>query len=175
MNRLHYCLFFLFLSITASSHSQTGYLFIKKGYKKKRTYTEGDAIRLRLLDRSYIEGTITLLRNDTIFVNGLPVPCRSVKEVVLKRKPKQPFPDAKAMLMITGGSLLIAGGIAASKQAKPGDALVAGAVIGFAPVLVKHFGSRLIRIIPRGKFKIGKKFHLQVLDFYINHPNLKPF
>src|SRR5688572_15724334 len=75
--------------------AQSGYLFIKKGAKKKRTYTEGDMIRLKLTDGSLASGTITLLRNDTIFLNGHPIPVGWVSEVLLKRKAKRPFPDGK--------------------------------------------------------------------------------
>jgi hypothetical protein len=164
MNRL-LLIIFLF-SLTSSCFSQTGYLFIKKGFKKKRTYTEGSSIDLKLQDGSYRKGMITLLRNDTIFVNGQPVPTKKVKEVLLKRKPKKPFPDIKTLAIIGAGSALVTAGLTLSGQADFKEALTAGLVIGYGPLLIKHFGGRLLRVIPRGKYKIGKKFRLQVLDFH---------
>lgn len=170
-------LLFLLLIFSSSTEtfSQAGYLFVKKGIRKKRTYSEGDMIRLRLKDGSLAYGSITLLRNDTIFLNGHPVPIGWVKEVLLKRKAKRPFPDGKTIAIIAAGSALTSAGLALSKHETVEQALIAGPVIGFGPLLVKHFGSRLLRIIPRGKFRIGRKFRLQVVDFHIPRYQLRSF
>ena len=175
MKRLHFFVVLLLLLFSSFSFSQTGYLFVKKGIKKKRIYTEGDQINVRLQDGSCHKGTITLLRNDTIFVDGQPVYRPYIKEVLLKRKPPKPFPDTKTLLAIGGGAALTSAGLAISKQAKVGEALLAGPVIGYGPLVVKHFGGRLFRSFIRKKFRIGKKFRLQVLDFHIPQPSLKSF
>ena len=65
MNRL--LLLFIFVFAFLSSYSQTGYLFVKKGHKKKRTYTEGETIYLRLQNDSVYYGMITRLMDETIF------------------------------------------------------------------------------------------------------------
>jgi hypothetical protein len=176
MNQLRSFFIILFLLCSFFSFSQQGFLFVKKGFKKKRVYTEGDAINVRLNDGSYRNGIITLLRNDTIFINGQPVYRPLITEVLLKRRPKKPFPaDTKTILIITGGAVLTTVGLILSKQANEKDAIIAGPVIGFAPLLLKHFGGRLLRAMVRKKFRIGKKFHLQVLDFYIPQKRLKSF
>ncbi len=177
MNRLSFFVsMILLLLCSLFSFSQTGYLFVKKGIKKKRIYTEGDAIHVKLGDNSHKQGTITLLRNDTIFINGRPVPRVDIEEVLLKRKPKKPFPDGKTVAMIAAGSAMTTAGLAISKQATTEEALIAGPVIGFGPLLIKHFGGRLIRSFHRKKFRIGKRFYLQVLDFHIPaQPQLKTF
>ena len=79
MNRL-LCILICLLGIL-SGHGQTGFLFVKKGIKKKATYTEGQPIILRLQTDSLRYGIITRLANDTIFLNGRPVPRLAVKEV----------------------------------------------------------------------------------------------
>jgi len=175
MNGLHFFIVLLLLLFSPFSFSQTGYLFVKKGIKKKRIYTEGDHINVRLQDGSYRKGTITLLRNDTIFIDGQPVYRPSIKEVLLKRKSPKPFPDTKTLLAIGGGAALTSAGLAISGQAKVGEALLAGPVIGYGPLVVKHFGGRLFRSFIRKKFRFGKKFRLQVLDFHIPPPSLKSF
>jgi hypothetical protein len=175
MNRLPFFIVFILLLFSSCCFSQTGFLFVKKGFKKKRVYTEGDVIDLKLLDGTYRHGIITLLRNDTIFLNGQPIHKTFVKEVVLKRKPQKPFPGTNTLLAIGAGAALTSAGLAISKQASTKDALIAGPVIGFAPLLLKHFGGRLIRIIPRSKYRIGKKFCLQILDFHIPKYRLKTF
>jgi hypothetical protein len=174
MNRLPYfILFFLFSS--SFCFSQTGYLFLKKGFRKKQVYTEGDAINVKLQDESYRQGIITLLRNDTVFINGQPVYRPYIKEVLLKIKPKKPLPDAKTMLLIGAGAALTSLGLSLNNTQNKTEALIAGPAIGFGPLLIKHFGSRLFRVLTRKKFRIGKKFRLQVLDFYIPRVPLKSF
>jgi hypothetical protein len=175
MSRLRSFLFILFSLSSFLSFSQQGFLFVKKGIHKKRIYTEGDEIKIKLEDGSYRNGMITLLRNDTLFINGQPVYRPLITEVLLKRKPNKPLPDAKTLLLIGGGAALTTAGLTLSKQAKFEQALVAGLVIGYGPLLVKYFGSRFIRSFIRKKFRIGKKFHLQVLDFYLPQNRLKSF
>jgi hypothetical protein len=175
MRRLPAFLIILFLLSSAFSFSQQAFLFVKKGIKKKQVYTEGDNIAVKLEDGSFWIGTITLLRNDTIFINGQSVYRPLIREVLLKRKPKTPFPDAKTMLLIGGGAALTTAGLTLSKQAEFKKALLAGLVIGYGPLLIKHFGSRLFRSFKRSKFRIGKKFRLQVLDFHLTQRTYKPF
>ncbi|MBC7948116.1 MAG: hypothetical protein H7Y42_09580 [Chitinophagaceae bacterium] len=167
MNRLTVYTALLLLLTTSVCYSQTGFLFVKKGYKKKRTYTEGDRIHVRLQDGTTVTALITLLRNDTIWLNGKPIHRTFVKEVLLKRGPKRHLPDAKTMALIGVGSAMTSAGLILSKQAETTEeGVVAGAIIGFGPLLIKHFAGRVWRVIPRGKFRIGRKFHLQVLDFH---------
>src|SRR5262245_6365692 len=112
MNRLLFFSVILLLFSSGVSFSQQGFLFVKRGIKKKQTYTEGDAIHLKLIDGTDLAGYITLLRNDTIFINGRPLHKTAVKEVLLKLKPKKPFPDAKTIALIAAGSALTSFGLA---------------------------------------------------------------
>jgi hypothetical protein len=176
MNRLPSFFIILFLLSSVFSFSQQGFLFVKKGAKKKMVFTEGDVINVKLGDGSHRKGIITLLRNDTIFINGQPVYRPLVTEVILERKPKKPLPDAKTIALIAAGSVLTSAGLAiSSNKDQRTQALIAGPVIGFGPLLLKHFGGRIIRVIPRKKFRIGKKFRLQVLDFHLQQQALKSF
>jgi hypothetical protein len=164
MNRL--LLLFIFLCSFEWAHSQTGYLFVKKGFKKKRTYTEGDNIYLRLRDNSVHYGMITRLMNDTIFVSGRPVPRVAVKEVILSNKARKSFHVAvKDLLLITGAAALVTGGLTLSKQADFNEALIAAGVMGYGPLAIGYLKSKIS--LRRKKFRIGRKFRLQVLDFYI--------
>jgi hypothetical protein len=161
--------------ISLASFSQQGFLFVKKGFHKKRTYTEGDIIALRFADGSYVKGTITLLRNDTIFINDIPIPRSVIKEVIVKPNSKIRWPDPKTLLLIGAGVALTTIGLTLSKQTSFEKALTAGLVIGYGPLAVRQVGVLGIRLFSRKKFKIGKKFHLQVLDFHIGPYNLRPF
>ena len=159
--------FIFLLLFYFSSTAQTGYLFIKKGGKKKQIFYEGDVIKLRLKDGRLLAGYISMLKNDSIFIQGQPVPISFVMDVLLPQKPKIPFPDAKTLALITAGSALTSLGLSLNNHQNRSEALIAGPVIGFGPLLVRHFGSRAVRAAHRKKFRVGKKFHLQVLDFYL--------
>jgi hypothetical protein len=166
MNRPILLLFFLFCSL--DSYQQPNYLFIKKGIHKKRTYSEGERIHFKLQNGQEKKGIITLLRNDTIYINGTPIPRLQVSAVILNEKRKKPFPaDAKTMLAIGGGVALTTIGLSLNDANEPKTALIAAAVIGYGPLLLKHFGGRLLYTLYRKKFRIGKKYRLQVFDLYV--------
>lgn len=158
-------IFFLFILITSCCFGQTGYLFVKKGGKKKQEYTEGSTIYLRLKDGSVRSGMITRLMNDTIYVNGRPVSRLNVIEVLIPRKKKPYQVGIKDVLLATAGAALITGGIALSEQADFQEALIAGVVIGYSPIVIAYAKSKIS--FRRKKYRIGKKFRLQVLDFYL--------
>jgi len=164
MNRLLVICILLLSSLV--SWSQTGYLFVKKGIKKKKIYTEGSTIYLRLQNDSLYYGMITRLMNDTIYVSGRPVPRIAVKEVIISRMEHKSFQlSAKNLLLITGGVALVTGGLTLSKQAGFKEALIAGTVIGYGPLAVSYLKSKIS--LKRKKYKIGNRFRLQLIDFYI--------
>lgn len=164
MNRL-LVVIILLLSVLFSS-SQTGYLFVKKGIKKKKTYTEGENIYLRLQNDSLYYGMITRLMNDTIYISGRAVPRIAVKEVIIATKQRSPFQvSAKNLLLITGGVALVTAGLSLSKQTDFKEALIAGAAIGYGPLAIGYLKNKIS--LKRKTYRIGKRFRLQVLDFYI--------
>lgn len=163
MNRL--LLLFILLFSLLSTHAQTGYLFIKKGHKKKRTYSEGDNIYLRFMNDSVYHGMITRLMNDTIFLSGHPVPLKVVKEVIIPRNKRKFHISTNDFLLITGGVILVTGGLTLSNQAEFGEALLAGTVIGYGPLVIGYLKSTIS--FKREKYRIGKKFRLQIVDFYL--------
>jgi|SRR6218665_176689 len=164
MNRLYICLLLIFSCLTASS--QSGYLFVKKGLKKKRTYTEYDNIFLKLSNGKYKNGMITRLMNDTIWVSGDPIPKNDVAEVVIRVKDKKDFHISAANLaLITAGVALVTAGLTVSDQASFRQALVAGLTIGYGPLIIGYLTRKVS--LGRTSYKIGRKFRLQMLDFYV--------
>lgn len=159
-------LLLLYISFSLFSHSQTGYLFVKKGARKKQTYTEGSAIVLRLQDNSAKYGTITRLANDTIYLDGRPVARNSVKEVIVDNKGRRKFHiPLKDLLLVTGGVALVTAGLTLSEQADLNEALLAGVIIGYGPVAIGYLKNKIS--LKRRRYRIGKKFRLQLIDFYL--------
>ena len=164
MNRL--LLLFAFSFSFLSPHAQTGYLFIKKGHKKKRTYLEGENIYLRLQNDTVYYGRITKLINDTIYLTGRPVPRIAVKEVLTPPDKSRKFHiSTKDFLLVTAGVALVTAGLTASGQAEFEEALLAGTVIGYGPLAIAYLKNSVS--FQRKKYRIGKKFRLQIIDFYL--------
>ena len=161
MNRL---LIILFFTSSLNVYSQTGTLFVKKGIRKKISYTVWDSIGLRLQDGSLRSGYITNLKNDTVFINGHPVEKRAIKQVLLKRRPKNKLPDVKTMALIAGGAALTSVGLAISDPQHKTEAIIAGPVIGFGPMFIKYIAKGSVRAVMRKKYRIGKRFYLHISD-----------
>ena len=172
MNRLLLCIFFVFSSL--ASYQQPNYLFIKKGIHKKKTFSEGDRIHVQLQNGQDKKGMITMLRDNVVYINDTPIPKEQIAMVIVDGKGKKPFPaDFKTMLLIGGGVALTAIGLSLNNQNTPKAALIAAAGIGYGPLLIKHFGGRFFYLLHRKKFRVGKKFRLQVFDLYV--PGKKAF
>ena len=166
MNRLLLALSFCFL-YTISPAQINGYLYVKKGIKKKRTYTEGDRIYLQLKNDTIVSGLITLLMNDTIFLRGKPIPLSKIQAVLIPRK-KNRFPaDAKTMLLIGAGSGLTAVGLTLNDNEDWDDAIIAGLAIGYGGLITKYLGNGVLHALQRKKFRIGRKYRLLLIDFHI--------
>lgn len=165
MNRPLFIVSLLLLS-SLFAQSQDGYLFVKKGIKKKKTYNEGSRIFLQTKSDSVIGGIITMLRNDTIWINGLAVPAKKVKAIYPEQKKKGKFHiSTQEFLLITGGVALATAGLTLSKQAKFKTALTAGVVIGYGNLGIQYLMTKLS--FKKKKYRIGKKFQLQIIDFHI--------
>jgi len=157
--------------------AQQSFLFLKKNGHKKRTWTEGDIIRLQLVNDDLLEGRILLLRNDSIYINDLAFRTGDVKRVIVKRKERKPFPvnGVQALYIAGGVGLATVGMKTAGWTETYGKALLYSSVIGYGPILLsaamQHMNLR------RKHFDIGIKFRFQVLDFYVpvTHPSAKPF
>lgn len=166
MNRL--LLLLLLLLCCTAAYLQPNYLFIKKGIHKKKTYAEGDKIHIQLKDGNEKTGIITRIINNTVYINGVEFTQEEIAAVILDGKKKKPFPvDFKTMLLIGAGAGLTALGLSLNDANEPTTALLAGFTIGYAPLLLKHFGGRILYALKRKKYKMGKKFRLQVFDIYV--------
>jgi hypothetical protein len=76
-----------FLLLSFSGMAQRGLVFVKKkGIKRVALFAEGAPVSFLIQDYGKIDGVITLVSHDTIFINGLGFPARSVKTIFLPRR-----------------------------------------------------------------------------------------
>jgi len=165
MNRLW--LLLLLLVCSSSCFAQPNHLFIKKGIHKKKTYSEGDRIHVILLDGKEKTGIITRLVDSLIYINGSEIPQDAVKYVLIDGIRKAKMPDTKTMLLIGAGVGLTTVGLSLNNANEPRTAFLSALAIGYGPILVKFIGGRILYALHKKKYKLGKKYRLQVFDITI--------
>ncbi len=152
-------LLLLFLFITQITQAQRGFLYVKKsGYKKVKTFAEGDPIQFKTDQNQTISGMITLIKRDSLRVNGYWYRTGQIKSIILRGKQKTP---ASPLLLTTAGVALSTAGMTLANWADFKEALAYSSVIGY--------GNYIIRFLPkikRRKYDIGRKFSLHTLDLH---------
>jgi hypothetical protein len=166
MNRLLLLLLLLFCCHCAS-WSQPNQLFIKKGVFKKKAFSEGERIHLLLQDGQEKKGIITNLHDSVIYINGQEIAIRQINTIFIDGIRKNKLPDLETMLWIGAGVSLTTIGLSLNNANDPKTALTAGLAIGYGPVLLKFLFGRLIYAFHKKKYRMGRKYHLQVFDIRV--------
>lgn len=152
-------LFFLFFSQLI--FAQRGLLYIKKrGFKKVRTFEEGSGIRIQTKTNQIDYGVLTLVKKDSVFVNGNSFAVKDIKTIFLKKKGERAFPT-ETFLWTTGGVILSTAGMTFAKWTGFEKAVAWSAALGYGNLLIRYFPG-----LKRKKYKIGGKFSLQTLDLH---------
>jgi hypothetical protein len=152
------CLLFL-----ENSHAQKGMLFVKKhGYKRVAVFVEGDFIKFRLKDNSTVEGHIALIKNDSIYVNGVGFDKDELERIIIRKN------DVKGLwsqFMITTAASAALVGILylGDKEKEDPNIIPKVAVISYTPIVW-----RALKFLKRKKYRLGKKFVLQTVDLHFN-------
>jgi hypothetical protein len=154
-------LLIFFLLCFQSAFAQRGILYIKKhGYKKVRSYAEGESISLRVKDGTHIEGYIDLIRNDSVFINGSGYHQNEIIEIIIRKNDWKGL--GKQTLITTAAATAIVGVLYASGKNKEDPAIIPKmAIIGYTPIIYRLFG-----FLRRTHYRIGKKFSVQTLDLH---------
>ncbi len=154
-------LLIFFLICFQSAFAQRGILYIKKhGYKKVRSYAEGDPISLRIKDGTHVEGYIALIRNDSIFINGSGYHQNEIAEIIIRKNNWKGL--GKQTLITTASAAAVTGVLYATGKNKEDPFIVEKmAIIGYAPIVYRLFG-----FLRRTHYRIGKKFIVQTLDLH---------
>ncbi|HVM87369.1 MAG TPA: hypothetical protein VMT76_04220 [Puia sp.] len=158
---------FLFVLTLMHAHAQTSLLILSKGDNNIKTYSEGMDISVRTIYHQWFDGTITALRNDSIFINGFPFHYKEI-EAIKKTRGSLNYETDGALLMVAGGGVLLLGAVNglyrhdnANTWYTPTSYITAGALLLGGYWLMKS----------RYKYYIlGKKYKLQFLAF---DPNKK--
>lgn len=154
-------LLLVLLLISFTTFSQRGFLYVKKkGFKKVKTFAEGDAIKFHTKDGQVIYGGLALVNRDSVYVNGHWFPVADVSKIILRDRGNRSF-DPEMLLWTTAGVALSTTGITLAKWNTFQEALGYSAGLGFGNYLIRYFPS-----LKRKKYVINRKFSLQTLDLH---------
>ncbi len=160
MNMKRIFAFFIYL-IPLISLAQTDVLILQKNGSNIKTYAPGMDIMMKTVYDQWLEGTITDMRNDSIFINNNPF---HVNEIAAIRK------NFSKLHLQAGGTVLIVAGVGllalnvinglytnepAGQWIKPSGWITAGALI-IAGLIMKS--ARYTTYV------IGEKYSLHYLD-----------
>lgn len=141
--------------------SQRGFIYIKKnGFKKVRTFSEGQAIGFKTQNNQVVFGILALVKKDSIYVNDSFFAVPDIKMILLRAKGERSFPT-ETFLWTMAGVILSTTGMTLAKWANFERAAAYSAGIGYGNMLIRYFPK-----FKRKKYKIGKKFSLQTLDLH---------
>ena len=149
-------LIFLFLSSLAQA--QLGTLIVKKhGYKKVASFPEGAQIKFQQHNGMVVQGQISLIKGDSIYINYLAYPISSISRILINQEMNKEI--KRQFLFYTAGVILCTAGLILANFGTLSSSVISSMVIGYGNFIIKY-----LRHLKRGKYNIGRKFVLQPLD-----------
>ena len=152
--------------------AQTDVLELKKNGHNLRTYAPGMYLVMETVYDQWLEGPITAIRNDSVFVNGQPFHIKEIKTIRYERT-KLNYQADGLILMIAGGGVLLLGAVngmyrgdPASEWYTPASYITAGALLGLGFFLIKS---------QYKKYHLGKKYKLEYVPVVSNKKEPRPF
>lgn len=143
-------------------------LNLKNNGKLIKKYYKGDPIIIITNYHQSVQGVISNMFNDSLFINQIGF---SLKEIIGVKKiiyKKSVGMSAEQYGLIALGSLLMATGVYVAGWEDLKTSATYGLAIGFGPIIVNKLVSSA-SILKRKKYMLGNKFQLQILDLQI-HP-----
>lgn len=164
MNKL---IIFVFFCVPLFLKAQNDLLILKKKGMQVKTYTPGSDLTMKTIYNQWLQGTITDMRHDSIFLNGQPFHYHEIAEI---REMHLHFGNTvlPAGMMVAGAGIFVLGAFNGlyrgdkSKDWYTTSGLLTGGIL--------VVGGYLLTKTRRGSYRIGKKF---TLDYLVLNPNRK--
>ncbi|HTI12024.1 MAG TPA: hypothetical protein VL832_25800 [Puia sp.] len=157
MNKRIILLFFWFPLLV---NAQTDVLVLKKRGMEVRTYTIGSELTMKTIYNQWFQGTVTNMRNDSVFLNGMPF---HYKEIAGIRKLNLSFGNTvlPAFMMVVGAGTFVLGAVnGLYRKDDTKDWYTTSGLISGAAFLV---GGYLLTKTRVKTYRIGGKFSLDYL------------
>ena len=158
-------LFFCFIPFIAKA--QTDILVLKKRGAHVRTYTVGDPIDLETVYHQWLNGTITELRHDSIYLNGMAFHYKEIRAI---RRSHYNFGNTVLPygMMAAGAGIFVLNAVnGAYRHDKAKDWYTRSSVITGASLLVGGF---ILTRFTRTTYHLGHRFRLEYLELNFRKP-----
>ena len=152
--------------------SQTDVLELKKNGKNIRTYSPGMYFVMETVYDQWLEGYITAIRNDSVFVNNFPFHYKEIRTIRWERNKLNYKPDG-IILMAAGAGVLVIGTVNGLYRGDPASQWFTAA--GYITAGVLLLGGWLLIKAQYKKYHLGKKYTLEYLNVNINRNEQRPF
>ena len=142
------------------AEAQTDLLILGSGGREVRTYTTGTDITMKTIYDQWFDGTITDMRHDSVFVNGLPF---HYKEIAAIRIVHTNFSNTvlSAGMMVAGGGIFVLGAVNGLYRGdKSKDWYTASGLFTGAALVTVGF---LLTKTRKSVYRIGGKYRLDYL------------
>ncbi len=155
----------LFYILPFSSLAQSDVLELKKHGANQKVYAPGMSFTMETIYHQWLDGTITAIRNDSVFLNGIPFHYKEIARIRSERK-KFNYTTNGTILLVAGGGVLLLGAVNGLYRGdqfkdwyKPSGFITAGAFIALG---------LLMRSAAYRKYTLGKKYSLAYLALSAN-------
>jgi hypothetical protein len=149
------------------SLAQTDVLILQKNGRNIKTFETGMSIGFHTIYDQWLGGTITALRNDSIFLNNIPFHVHEI-DAIRQDNTKWNYVTDGTLLIVAGVGVLVlnvVNGLYTNEKAgswiKTSGWITAGAFI---------VGGILLKRARYKDYTIGKKYTLHYLNMRVNHP-----
>jgi hypothetical protein len=147
--------------------SQSDVLILQKDGRNIKTYAPGQPIIFQTVYDQWFDGTLTALRNDSVFINGIPFHYNEIRTMRVERTKLNYFQDG-TLLMVAGVGVLALNtinGLYRKDKARnwfsTSGWITAGALI---------LGGILLKKTRIKTYPLGKKYGLHYLDLHSDNP-----
>ncbi|HWK06925.1 MAG TPA: hypothetical protein VNS58_24995 [Puia sp.] len=151
---------FVFFCIPFFTEAQTDVLILKKRGMHVYSYTIGSPMMIKTIYDQWLQGTITDMRNDTIFLNDQPF---YYKEIAGIRRPVLSLGNTllPSLMMVIGAGTFVLGGVnGLLRHDQSKDWYTTSGIISGSALLVVGY---LLTKTWAKTYRIGKKFTLDYL------------
>jgi hypothetical protein len=154
-------LIFIFsMGLGFTLHAQTNVVILEKNGANVKTYATGMEITFETIYHQWLDGVITAIRHDSLFINDYPFHYREIATIKTERRGLN-YSEDGVLLMIAGGGVLLLNAVnGAYRGDKAKSWYTSGSIITAAALLIGGF------LLTKSRFKkyhLGKKYSLEYL------------
>jgi|SRR6185312_4198532 len=158
----------LFFLVPLIACCQTDVLILQKNGKNIKTYAPGQPIIFETIYQQWFSGTLTALRNDSVFINNIPFHYHEIRTMRVERT-KLNYAEDGTLLIIAGAGVLALNTI--NGIYRKDDAKNWFSTTGWVTAGALILGGILLKKSRTKTYPLGKKYGLHYLDLHSDNPD----